>query len=149
MADLEVKKILIEEALRKNNLSKAFDVISNKGMVFFRSMQEYKNNKLLLGIILDDSAYTTVTIFFGKVADESKIAEVKELVGELNIIHNIQKFVLNKNNELIVQIPYISLSKDFNGEIVVDLLKTLYNLLVKDSYDKFEAILGDSMHNKI
>lgn len=149
MADLEVKKILIEEALRKNNLSKAFDVISNKGMVFFRSMQEYKNNKLLLGIILDDSAYTTVTIFFGKVDDESKIAEVKELVGELNVIHNIQKFVLNKNNELIVQIPYISLSKDFNGEIVVDLLKTLYNLLVKDSYDKFEAILGDSMHNKI
>lgn len=148
MADLEVKKVLVEEALRKSNLSRAFDVVSNQNMVFFRSMQPYKNNKLLLGIILDDSAYTTITIFFGKVSDESKIGEVKDLIADLNIVHNIQKFVLNKNNELIVQIPYISLSKDFSGDLATDLLRTLYKLLINDSYDKFEAILGESMCNK-
>ena len=50
-------------------MSQIFDVVSNDKMVFFRSLQQYKNNKLLLGIILDESAYTTITIFFGKVID--------------------------------------------------------------------------------
>ncbi len=72
MDNLEVKKILIEESLRKSQMSQIFDVVSNDKMVFFRSLQQYKNNKLLLGIILDESAYTTITIFFGKVIDESK-----------------------------------------------------------------------------
>ena len=51
MDNLEVKKILIEESLRKSQMSQIFDVVSNDKMVFFRSLQQYKNNKLLLGII--------------------------------------------------------------------------------------------------
>ena len=50
MADLEVKKILIEESLRKNQMSQVFDVVTNDKMVFFRSLQESQKNKLLLGI---------------------------------------------------------------------------------------------------
>lgn len=149
MADLEVKKILIEESLRKNQMSKVFDVVSNDKMVFFRSLQEYKKNKLLLGIILDDSAYTTVTVFFGKLADESKKDDVIKLINELNGIHNVEKFVLNKNNELLVQLPYISLSEDFNGDVAIDLLRTLYGMLINNAYSKFEELLGESMYNKL
>ena len=46
MDNLEVKKILIEESLRKSQMSQIFDVVSNDKMVFFRSLQQYKNNKL-------------------------------------------------------------------------------------------------------
>lgn len=149
MADLEVKKILIEEALRKSQMSQVFDLVSNDQMAFFRSMQQHKNNKLLLGIILDESAYTTVTIFFGKLTDDSKKDEIIKLINELNGMHNVEKFVLNQKNELLVQVPYISLSSDFNGDIALDLLKALYSMLVRNAYDKFEEILGESMHNKI
>ena len=89
MADLEVKKILIEESLRKNQMSQVFDVVANDKMVFFRSLQEYQKNKLLLGIILDESAYTTITIFFGKLVDESKKDDIIKLVNELNGVHNV------------------------------------------------------------
>ena len=149
MADLEVKKILIEEALRKSQMSQVFDLVSNDQMAFFRSMQQHKNNKLLLGIILDESAYTTVTIFFGKLTDDSKKDEIIKLINELNGMHNVEKFVLNQKNELLFQVPYISLSSDFNGDIALDLLKALYSMLVRNAYDKFEEILGESMHNKI
>ena len=81
MADLEIKKILIEESLRKSQMSQIFDVVSNDKMVFFRSLQQYKNNKLLLGIILDESAYTTITIFFGKVIDESRKDIIIKLIN--------------------------------------------------------------------
>lgn len=149
MDNLEVKKILVEEALRKSNMSQVFDVVANTKMAFFRSIQEHKNNKLLLGIILDESAYATITIFFGKVDDESKKDAVIKLVNELNSLHNVEKFVLNKKDELLVQIPYIALSQDFNGDIALDLLKTLYHMLIHNAYDKFEDILGENMHNKL
>ena len=149
MADLEIKKILIEESLRKSQMSQIFDVVSNDKMVFFRSLQQYKNNKLLLGIILDESAYTTITIFFGKVIDESKKDIIIKLINELNGLHNVEKFVLNRNDELLVQVPYVALSQDFNGDIALDLLKTLYHMLTNNAYDKFEDILGESMCNKL
>ena len=149
MADLEVKKILIEESLRKNQMSQVFDVVANDKMVFFRSLQEYQKNKLLLGIILDESAYTTITIFFGKLVDESKKYDIIKLVNELNGVHNVEKFVLNKNNELLVQVPYISLSEDFNGDVAIDLLRALYGMLTKNAYSRFEEILGESMYNKL
>ncbi|MGM9531632.1 hypothetical protein [Intestinibacter sp.] len=149
MADLEVKKILIEESLRKSQMSQVFDVVSNDKMVFFRSLQEYQKNKLLLGIILDESAYTTITIFFGKLVDESKKDDVIKLINELNGIHNVEKFVLNKNNELLVQIPYVSLSQDFNGDVAIDLLRALYGMLTKNAYSRFEEILGEDMYNKL
>ena len=149
MDNLEVKKILIEESLRKSQMSQIFDVVSNDKMVFFRSLQQYKNNKLLLGIILDESAYTTITIFFGKVIDESKNDIIIKLINELNGLHNVEKFVLNRNDELLVQVPYVALSQDFNGDIALDLLKTLYHMLTNNAYDKFEDILGESMCNKL
>ena len=149
MADLEVKKILIEESLRKNQMSQVFDVVANDKMVFFRSLQEYQKNKLLLGIILDESAYTTITIFFGKLVDESKKDDIIKLVNELNGVHNVENFVLNKNNELLVQVPYISLSEDFNGDVAIDLLRALYGMLTKNAYSRFEEILGESMYNKL
>ena len=149
MDNLEVKKILIEESLRKSQMSQIFDVVSNDKMVFFRSLQQYKNNKLLLGIILDESAYTTITIFFGKVIDESKKDIIIKLINELNGLHNVEKFVLNRNDELLVQVPYVALSQDFNGDIALDLLKTLYHMLTNHAYDKFEDILDESMCNKL
>ena len=149
MDNLEVKKILIEESLRKSQMSQIFDVVSNDKMVFFRSLQHYKNNKLLLGIILDESAYTAITIFFGKVIDESKKDIIIKLINELNGLHNVEKFVLNRNDELLVQVPYVALSQDFNGDIALDLLKTLYHMLTNNAYDKFEDILGESMCNKL
>lgn len=149
MADLEIKKILIEESLRKSQMSQIFDVVSNDKMVFFRSLQQYKNNKLLLGIILDESVYTAITIFFGKVIDESKKDIIIKLINELNGLHNVEKFVLNRNDELLVQVPYVALSQDFNGDIALDLLKTLYHMLTNNAYDKFEDILGESMCNKL
>ena len=98
-----------------------------------------------MGIILDESAYTTITIFFGKVIDESKKDIIIKLINELNGLHNVEKFVLNRNDELLVQVPYVALSQDFNGDIVIDLLRDLLVILVKKEYIKFQDILGDSM----
>lgn len=145
MENLQVKKVLLEEALRKKSMENMFTIVEKDNLVLFRSFQDIYANNCLTAIILSESAYTMINIFFGKLTLEDKLEEVLKLINDLNISYTANKFVLSQSNELILQVPYISLADDFNGEIVIDLLRELLIILVKKEYIKFQDILGDSM----
>lgn len=145
MENLQVKKVLLEEALRKKSMENMFTIVEKDNLVLFRSFQDIYANNCLTAIILSKSAYTMINIFFGKLTLEDKREEVLKLINDLNISYTANKFVLSQSNELILQVPYISLVDDFNGEIVIDLLRELLIILVKKEYIKFQDILGDSM----
>ena len=116
MKNLQAKKTLLEEALRKKSMEDMFTVVEEDNLVLFRT----------LGM-------------------EEKRSEVLELINDLNRTYSVNKFVLSENDELIFQVPYISLLEDFNGDIVINLLRDLLVILVKKEYIKFQDILGDSM----
>lgn len=145
MENLQVKKVLLEEALKKKSMENMFTIVEKDNLVLFRSLQDIYANNCLTAIILSESAYTVINIFFGKLVLEDKRKEVIELINNLNTIYTANKFVLSQSNELILQVTYISLVDDFNGEIVIDLLRELLIILVKKEYIKFQDILGDSM----
>ena len=145
MESLQVKKVLLEEALVKKSMENMFTVVEKDNLVLFRSFQDIYANNCLTAIILSESAYTMINIFFGKLELEDKRNEVLDLINDLNRTYSANKFVLSNSDELILQVPYISLSDDFNGEIVIDLLRELLIILVKKEYIKFQEILGDSM----
>ena len=145
MNELQVKKNLLEEALKKKSMDDKFTIVENNNLVLFRSFQDIYGSTCLAAIILSNSAYTMINIFFGKLTLEDKLEEVLKLINDLNISYTANKFVLSQSNELILQVPYISLADDFNGEIVIDLLRELLIILVKKEYIKFQDILGDSM----
>lgn len=145
MENLQVKKVLLEEALRKKSMENMFTIVEKDNLVLFRSFQDIYANNCLTAIILSESAYTMINIFFGKLTLEDKREEVLKLINDLNISYTANKFVLSQSNELILQVPYISLVDDFDGEIVIDLLRELLIILVKKEYIKFQDILGDSM----
>lgn len=145
MENLQVKKVLLEEALKKKSMENMFTIVEKDNLVLFRSFQDIYANNCLTAIILSESAYTVINIFFGKLVLEDKRKEVIELINNLNTIYTANKFVLSQSNELILQVTYISLVDDFNGEIVIDLLRELLIILVKKEYIKFQDILGDSM----
>lgn len=145
MENLQVKKVLLEEALRKKSMENMFTIVEKDSLVLFRSFQDIYANNCLTAIILSESAYTMINIFFGKLTLEDKREEVLKLINDLNTSYTANKFVLSQSDELILQVPYISLADDFNGEIVIDLLRELLIILVKKEYIKFQDILGDSM----
>lgn len=145
MKNLQVKKVLLEEALRKKSMENVFTIVEKDSLVLFRSFQDIYANNCLTAIILSESAYTMINIFFGKLTLEDKREEVLKLINDLNTSYTANKFVLSQSDELILQVPYISLADDFNGEIVIDLLRELLIILVKKEYIKFQDILGDSM----
>lgn len=145
MENLQVKKVLLEEALRKKSMENMFTIVEKDSLVLFKSFQDIYANNCLTAIILSDSAYTMINVFFGKLTVEDKREEVLKLINNLNTIYTANKFVLSQSDELILQVPYISLVEDFNGEIVIDLLRELLITLVKKEYIKFQDILGDSM----
>lgn len=145
MENLQVKKVLLEEALRKKSMENMFTIVEKDSLVLFKSFQDIYANNCLTAIILSDSAYTMINVFFGKLTVEDKREEVLKLINNLNTTYTANKFVLSQSDELILQVPYISLVEDFNGEIVIDLLRELLITLVKKEYIKFQDILGDSM----
>ena len=145
MENLQVKKVLLEGALRKKSMENMFTIVEKDNLVLFRSFQDIYANNCLTAIILSESAYTMINIFFGKLALEDKRDEILKLINSLNTAYTANKFVLSQSNELILQVPYISLADDFNGEVVIDLLRELLIILVKKEYIKFQDILGDSM----
>ena len=145
MNNLQVKKVLLEEALRKKSMEKMFTVVEKDNLVLFRSFQDIYANSCLSAIIISESAYTMINIFFGKLELEEKRQEVLELINNLNITYSANKFILSESNELILQVPYISLADEFNGEVVIDLLRELLIILIKKEYIKFHDILDDSM----
>ncbi len=145
MENLQVKRVLLEEALRKKSMENMFTIVEKDNLVLFRTFQDIYANNCLTAIILSESAYTMINIFFGKLVLEDKRDEVLKLINNLNTTYTANKFVLSQSDELILQVPYISLPDDFNGEIVIDLLRELLIILVKKEYIKFQDILGDSM----
>lgn len=145
MNELQVKKVLLEEALRKKAMENMFTVVEKNNLVLFRSFQDIHKNRCLTAIILSESAYTTINIFFGRLNKEEKRNEVLDLINKLNTTYSANKFVLSQSNELILQVSYIGLSKDFDGEIVIDLLRELLFILIKKEYIKFQEILGESI----
>ena len=81
---LQVKKVLLEEALVKKSMENMFTVVEKDNLVLFRSFQDIYANNCLTAIILSESAYTMINIFFGKLALEEKRAEVLALINKLN-----------------------------------------------------------------
>ena len=138
MKNLQAKKTLLEEALRKKSMEDMFTVVEEDNLVLFRTFQDIYANNCLSAIMISESAYTMINIFFGKLGMEEKRSEVLELINDLNRTYSVNKFVLSENDELIFQVPYISLLEDFNGDIVINLLRDLLVILVKKEYIKFQ-----------
>ena len=145
MNELQVKKNLLEEALKKKSMDDKFTIVENNNLVLFRSFQDIYANNCLTAIILSESAYTMINIFFGKLESEEKRNQILELINNLNTTYSADKFILSESDELVLQVPYVSLAENFDGEIVIDLLRELLFILLKKEYIKFQEILGDSM----
>lgn len=145
MKNLQVKKVLLEEALRKKSMENMFTIVEKDSLVLFRSFQDIYANNCLTAIILSESAYTMINIFFGKLESEEKRNQILELINNLNTTYSANKFILSESDELVLQVPYVSLAENFDGEIVIDLLRELLFILLKKEYIKFQEILGDSM----
>ncbi len=145
MNELQLKKNLLEEALKKKSMDDKFTIVENNNLVLFRSFQDIYGSTCLAAIILSNSAYTMINIFFGKLEVEEKRNQILELINNLNTTYSADKFILSESDELVLQVPYVSLAENFDGEIVIDLLRELLFILLKKEYIKFQEILGDSM----
>lgn len=145
MNELQVKKNLLEEALKKKSMDDKFTIVENNNLVLFRSFQDIYGSTCLAAIILSNSAYTMINIFFGKLESEEKRNQILELINNLNTTYSADKFILSESDELVLQVPYVSLAENFDGEMVIDLLRELLFILLKKEYIKFQEILGDSM----
>ena len=92
MNNLQVKKVLLEETLRKKSMENMFTIVEKDNLVLFRSFQDIYANNCLTAIILSESAYTMINIFFGKLELEDKRNEVLDLINDLFCIIQLSQY---------------------------------------------------------
>ena len=124
MESLQVKKVLLEEALVKKSMENMFTVVEKDNLVLFRSFQDIYANNCLTAIILSESAYTMINIFFGKLALEEKRAEVLALINKLNTTYSANKFILSDNDTNYG----INISKEENVQEYLNYIEMLKNI---------------------
>ena len=132
------KKKLFEEALRDAELEDIFEVIEFDDDTYgFRAVQNIKNGRALLLVILDDSLYATGSITFADLDDLGKKEKILRLFNELNAAYKNTKFYITEDNELVIEYHAVS-----DKDTVVNLTNHSYfNLAGHNS--------GDILNHKV
>jgi len=141
MSDALQKKVLFERALRDAKLSDLFEVIEVDDFYAFKTVQNIKNGRALLLVILDDSVYTTASITFAYLDDLGKKEKVLRLFNEMNHEYKNKKFYITEKNELVCQMVYTALSNDFNADIFLKAFISVFQSLEEDDYPKVMRVL--------
>mgnify|MGYP000138247094 CR=1 FL=1 len=136
------KKKLFEEALRDAELEDIFEVIEFDDDTYgFRAVQNIKNGRALLLVILDDSLYATGSITFADLDDLGKKEKILRLFNELNAAYKNTKFYITEDNELVCQMSYVALAESFRADLFLRAFINLFKTLAENDYPKVMRIL--------
>ncbi|HPU62614.1 MAG TPA: YbjN domain-containing protein [Mobilitalea sp.] len=141
MGEALSKKRLFEEALAEAELEGIFEVIELDDAYGFRAVQNIKNGRALLLVILDESIYATGSITFATLDDLSKKEKILRLFNELNAGYKNTKFFISDDNELICQMSYVALAEDFRADVFLRAFINLFKTLADNDYAKIMRVL--------
>ena len=141
MSEYEIKRDLFLETLRQEGFQDAFEEVTLDSLVGFRSFQDMNNGRCMIAIMLDDSMYSTISIIFGSLDNVGKKEKILDLFNDLNQSYKSSKFYLNDNNEFVAQTGYTATSKEFNGELLLTSVLSLYRDIEDKEYAKVMRVL--------
>lgn len=141
MNELQIKRDLVVGALRKLDMLKLFEEVSENDFVTFRAVQDLHQSRCVILLNIDESVYSNITIFFATLDNVAKKEKALQLINDLNITYKANKYFINDNNEIAMQIPYISTADKFDAELFAEMIFTAYRTIKENDYSKFMRIM--------
>ncbi|EIS9475090.1 hypothetical protein [Clostridioides difficile] len=143
MNELQTKKDLIIETLKDFNLIDSFkiDELKSSRTIAFKAVHNLEKSKGIVFLIINETVYSTASIYFATLENVSKKENVLDLINNLNLEYKDFKYFINRENEIGVQISYIADSKSFNAELFINIFQAMYQTLVDETYSKFIEII--------
>lgn len=141
MREFEIKRDLFLQELKRTEFDEVFERIDSEGATIFRALQDIKNGRCVVLVVIDDSIYNTVTYTFAKLEDEDKKTEMLKLLNQLNQTYKALHFFIDDENQIVATFSYTSIAEGFNGDILLTMTVNLFKLIEKDEYSKIMKVM--------
>ncbi|HBF4081595.1 TPA: hypothetical protein KOG56_002318 [Clostridioides difficile] len=143
MNELQTKKDLIIETLKKFNIMDSFeiDMLESGKTIVFKDVHSLEKSQGIVFLSINETVYSTATIYFATLEDVSRKEKILSLINNLNLIYKGNKYFINEENEIGIQVAYIADARSFNAELFIRVFQTTYQTLIDDNYSKFMEII--------
>ncbi|HBG5344189.1 TPA: hypothetical protein KQG29_001553 [Clostridioides difficile] len=143
MNELQIKKDLVIKTLEDFKMIDLFEIdnIENGNTTVFKSIQNLEQSQGIIFLAINETVYSTATIYFATLKDVAKKEKILNLMNDLNIEYKGSKYFINNGNEIGVQIEYIADARSFNAELFINVFKTKINRLLESHYSEFMKII--------
>lgn len=141
MSEYKIKRDLFFNELRRMGFENTFEEVQLDNAVGFRAIQDMKNGRCVIGIVIDDSIFSTITITFASLDNVVKREKMLDLLNELNQSYKTTKFYINDENQISAQMSYISLSENFNAEVFMASVLNMYRDIEENEYAKVMRVM--------
>lgn len=139
MNELQIKKELMIGALDELNLIDLFeiDTLESGKTIVFKSIHNLEKSKGIVFLTINETVYSTATIYFYTLNNISKKEKVLNLINDLNIKYKNSKYFINNENEIGVDVVYIATAKNFDAELFIKTFQTVCDTLIHKTYHEF------------
>lgn len=134
------KRDLLEGAFEKLGFINTFEKIQEDDTIIYAATQDLYQSQCNVYLDIDDSIFSSVTIFFATIENMSKKEKILKLINDLNVNYRSSKYFLN-DDAIAVQITYIAESKYFDAVRFMELIHIAYQTLKEKDYPKFMKII--------
>lgn len=141
MREFEIKRDLFLTELKRTEFDQVFERIDSEGATIFRALQEIKNGRCVVIVVIDDSVYNTVTYTFAHMDDDSKKADMLKLLNQLNQTYKALHFFIDDENQIVGTFSYTSVAEGFNGDILLTMVVNLFKLIENEEYAKIMKVI--------
>lgn len=143
MNELQTKKDLVIETLKNFNIMDSFEIdkLEDCKTIIFKNVHSLEKSQGIIFLSINETVYSTATIYFATLEDVSRKEKVLSLINNLNLMYKGNKYFIDKENEIGVQIDYIADARSFNSELFIKVFQTTYQTLIDDNYSKFIKII--------
>lgn len=143
MNELQTKKDLVIKTLEDFKLIDLFEIdkLESGKTIVFKAIQSLEESQCITFITINETVYSTATIYFATLKDVSKKEKILDLMNDLNLKYKGSKYFINNENEIGVQIEYIADARSFNAELFISVFQNKIQMLIESHYSKFMKII--------
>ncbi|HBF7547353.1 TPA: hypothetical protein KRM61_000863 [Clostridioides difficile] len=141
MNELQEKEILLIEALNDMGFQDTFKCIEKEDTVLFTAVQDLHQSQCTIILEIDNSIFSSMTIFFATLENLSKKEKILELVNDLNIRYRNSKYFISHNNEIGVQVTYTARANNFEVNDFFTMFHIMLRTLQDNDYSKFMRVI--------
>ena len=140
--DYVIKKDKILRELEELELDDYFKITDeDEDGILIQGEHTMLNSKCLISFQIDNSVFNRIYYSLGKLHNIGKKDIMIDLLNSLNEKNVMLKFFIDKNNEIVASVIYITDDENFDANLYIELAIRAYQRIKDDYYSKIMRVM--------